>query len=90
MSKVYLLEHGYVYGEESDFNETKTLGAYSTRELAEEAIGRFSPQEGFRDYPLDCFRISELVVDRDAAWTEGFSFPSHHINPKSESEAWPD
>ena len=90
MSKVYLLEHYYDYGEGSEHQEVRELGVYSTRELAKEAIGRFSSQEGFRDYPLDCFRISELVVDRDATWTEGFSFPSHHINPKSESEAWPD
>ena len=90
LDKVYYLDHSYTYGKHGQHANTQGLGVYSTRELAEEAIGRFSPQEGFRDYPLDCFRISELVVDRDAAWTEGFSFPSHHINPKSESEAWPD
>ena len=88
--KVYYLEHRYRYGKDDEHVEGKRIGMYSTRELAEEAIGRFSPQEGFRDYPLDCFRISELVVDRDAAWTEGFSVPSYHVNPLPESVAWPD
>ena len=90
MSKVYLLEHSYVYGEESDFDEAKTLGVYSTRELAEEAGDRYAPLPGFRDYPRECFQISKFVVDRDTAWTEGFSVPSYHVNPLPESVAWPD
>ena len=66
MSKVYLLEHSYVYGEESDFDEAKTLGVYSTRELAEEARGRYATLPGFRDLPLDCFYISLYTLDEDA------------------------
>ena len=42
------------------------------------------------DYPRECFQISEFVVDRDTAWTEGFSVPSYHVNPLPESVAWPD
>ena len=73
MSKVYLLEHSYVYGEESDFDEAKTLGVYSTRELAEEARDRYAALPGFRDFPLDCFFIAEPTLDKDAAgWEEGF------------------
>ena len=72
LSKVYLLEHSYVYGEESDFDEAKTLGVYSTRELAEEARGRYATLPGFRDLPLDCFYISLYTLDEDAGWKEGF------------------
>ena len=62
MSKVYLLQHYYDYGKESEHEEVKELGVYSTRELAEEA----------RDFPLDCFFIAGLTLDKDAGWEEGF------------------
>lgn len=90
LSKVYLLQHYYDYGKESEHEEVKELGVYSTRELAEEAADRYLPLPGFRDYPRECFQISEFVVDRDTAWTEGFSVPSYHVNPLPESVAWPD
>ena len=41
LSKVYLLQHYYDYGKESEHEEVKELGVYSTRELAEEAIDRY-------------------------------------------------
>ena len=72
MSKVYLLEHSYVYGEESDFDEAKTLGVYSTRLLAEEGWCRYATIQGFMVLPLDCFYISLYTLDEDAGWKEGF------------------
>ena len=81
MSKVYLLQHYYDYGKESEHEEvkelgvysTRELGVYSTRELAGEARDRYSALPGFRDFPLDCFFIAEPTLDKDAAgWEEGF------------------
>ena len=88
--KVYYLVHRYRYGKDDEHVEGKWIGMYSTRELAEEAADRYLPLPGFRDYPRECFQISEFVVDRDMAWTEGFSVPSYHVNPLPESVAWPD
>ena len=90
MSKVYLLQHYYDYGKESEHEEVKELGVYSTRELAEDAADRYLPLPGFRDYPRECFQISEFVVDRDTAWTEGFSVPPYQFNAKLVYRAWPD
>lgn len=88
--RVFPLQHSYVYGEESDYDEVKTLGIYSTRELAEAARDRYAQLPGFMDLPLDCLEIQEFVIDRDMVCTEGFSFPPHHVNAMSEDEAWPD
>lgn len=88
--KVYYLVHRYRYGKNNEHVEGKRIGMYSTRELAEEAIDRYLPLLGFRDHPRECFQISEFVVDRDTAWTEGFSIPPYHVNPLPESVAWPD
>ena len=72
LSKVYLLQHYYDYGKESEHEEVKELGVYSTRELAEEARDRYATLPGFRDFPLDCFFIAEPTLDEDAGWEEGF------------------
>ena len=72
MSKVYLLQHYYDYGKESEHEEVKELGVYSTRELAEEARDRYAALPGFRDLPLDCFYISLYTLDEDTGWKEGF------------------
>jgi len=66
------LQHYYDYGKESEHEEVKELGVYSTRELAEEAIDRYATLPGFRDFPLDCFFIAEPTLDKDAGWEEGF------------------
>ncbi len=72
LSKVYLLEHYYDYGEESEHQEVRELGVYSTRELAEEARVRYATLPGFKDFPLDCFYIGAYTLDVDAGWWEGF------------------
>ena len=89
-TKIYHLEHCYRYGKDNEHAERKMIGMYSTRERAEEAADRYLPLPGFRDYPRKCFQISEFVVDRDTAWTEGFSVPPYQFNAKLVYRAWPD
>ena len=72
MNSVYLLRHTYEYGEELDHETTKELGIYSSLEKAEEAKKRYSPLEGFRDYPEECFFICEYQLDKDSEWSDGF------------------
>lgn len=46
------------------------IGVYSSKEKAEEVVGKYKKLPGFRYYQ-DGFNIDEYVVDRDN-WTEGF------------------
>jgi len=69
MKSVFIVQHSYessITGEE----ETKLVGAYSSKENAEKAIERLSKQPGFKDLP-DYFSVDEYVIDKDN-WTEGF------------------
>ena len=69
MRSVFILQHSYessITGEE----ETKLIGAYSSKEKAEKAIERLSKQPGFKDLP-EYFSVDEYVIDEDN-WTEGF------------------
>ena len=72
MDKVYYLDHSYTYGKHGQHANTKGLGVYSTRELAEEARVRYATLPGFKDFPLDCFYIGAYTLDVDAGWWEGF------------------
>lgn len=69
--KVYVLQHIYEYGEDDEYVEEKMLGVYSSEEKASEAIERYIQLEGFKDYPRECFYISEYFVDKDS-WRGGF------------------
>ena len=69
MEKVYLLIHSYSCDE---YDETKILGVYATRENANDAIKRYRDLDGFREYPKECFYISEYILDKDMNWNEGF------------------
>ncbi len=64
---VYLLQHSY---EIDDCDETKVIGIYSSRGLAEQAVDRLCSKPGFRDRPDD-FHIDAYPVDQDH-WTEGY------------------
>ncbi len=69
MKSVFILQHSYklsISGEE----ETKLIGAYSSKEKAEKAIERLSKQPGFRDLQ-EYFSIDEYEIDQDH-WAEGF------------------
>ena len=67
--KIYQLHH--VYEVDDEGHEDKGLGAYSTREKAQEAIERYRKLPGFGDRP-DNFVIYETTLDQDAAWTDGY------------------
>lgn len=66
--EVFLLQHAH---EKDDGEEdVKTVGIYSTRQLAEEAIERMRVQPGFKDAP-DGFHINRYRVNEDH-WVEGY------------------
>jgi len=67
--KVFLVQHSYEV-EPCGHDESKCIGIYSTRELAEAAVKRLSIQPGFRDKPA-CFFINEYTVNEDN-WAEGY------------------
>jgi len=69
---VFILEHVYEYGEDDEHEEIKTLGVYSNRQKAEEAINRYIILPGFTQYPRSCFVISKNEINKDQEWTEGF------------------
>ena len=66
---IYPLRHEYEL--EDGEIECKSLGTYSSRKKAEEAIARYRQLPGFRDRP-DNFVIYESILDQDSAWTEGY------------------
>ena len=72
MNKVFILQHSYeICHEGVSIDRTKFIGAYSTKEKAEEVVQRYKNIEGFRDYPITCFYIDEYLLDKDN-WSEGF------------------
>ena len=66
--EVFILWHSYIQpnGEE----ESKLIGVYSTRELADRAQKKTCQLRGFRDRPTD-FIIDQYRIDEDH-WTEGY------------------
>jgi len=68
MKIVYILQHSYEVG---DFDETKMIGVYSSKEKAKKTIESYKMLPGFKDYPLSCFYIGKYEIDKDH-WTEGF------------------
>ena len=64
---VYLLQHSY---EIEEFDETKIIGIYSTKEKAKEVIEKYNTLPGFKDYPND-FYIDKYELDKNH-WDEGF------------------
>jgi hypothetical protein len=69
MKTVYLLEHSHEISDTGE-EDTKIIGVYSSRDMAEKAIERLVQQPGFRELP-DYFNIDEYIVDQDH-WEEGF------------------
>lgn len=70
---VFLLWH--IYELKDDFgtqDEEKLVGVFSSELKAREAIERLRGREGFRDFPLACFEIHKMEIDR-VSWTDGFS-----------------
>jgi len=67
MSKVYLIQHTYSMNENE---ETKSVGIYENRLVAENALEKLKILPGFRDYP-NCFSIDEYIVNQNY-WPSGF------------------
>ena len=65
---VYLLQH--VAREDTDDEDIKTLGIYSSQAKAEAAIKRLVELPGFRRFP-DSFDMDRYTLDQDE-WAEGF------------------
>lgn len=69
MTIVYVLMHIHEF--DSEREDIKTIGAYSSRENAEKAIERLKLAPGFRD-TSGGFMISELPLDKDH-WIDGYA-----------------
>lgn len=67
MEYLYLL-HSY---EIEGHDETKFIGIYSSRELAEKSMEICYKRPGFREYPKNCFHIDKYEVNKNY-WEEGF------------------
>jgi hypothetical protein len=61
----------YHYGNNSEHEEGKMIGIYSSRELAEKTIERYMLLPGFREYSAECFNIDKVKLDEEH-WSEGF------------------
>jgi hypothetical protein len=68
MDIVYILEHVY---EVDDIDEIKFIGVFSSEEKAKLAIDKLKNIKGFKDFPVECFQISENIID-NIGWQEGF------------------
>jgi hypothetical protein len=66
--KVHILWHHYP--DDADDENAKLLGVYSSRELAEQRIGKCASLPGFSSGE-GAFSIDPCEVDKDE-WTEGF------------------
>ena len=67
IKRVFVVQHSY---ELDGCEETKFIGAYTTRQAADEAIRRLAVAPGFRDHSTD-FSVDEYALDVDH-WSEGF------------------
>ncbi|KES17843.1 hypothetical protein GASC598I20_013380 [Gilliamella apicola SCGC AB-598-I20] len=68
MRKVYYLYH--VRYEDTDDEDVKIIGIYSSRRQAKVAINRMMKKPGFIDFPDD-FQIHDDVLGRDS-WVDEF------------------
>lgn len=67
MEVVYVLWHSY---EDDTHEDSKLIGVYKTKELADQARAKIVLQSGFRDWP-DGFIVDEYELNTDH-WEEGF------------------
>ncbi|MGV7118986.1 DUF7336 domain-containing protein [Paenibacillus kyungheensis] len=67
MITVFLLQHSY---EVNRVENSKIIGIYSSREIAESTIIKYKKIPGFRNYPNEFF-IDGYKLDEDN-WEEGF------------------
>lgn len=77
MDSVFLLEH--LHFRNGDEEDAKTLGVYSSRALAVEAVERFRLPPGFRDTP-------EMADPSKPDMAEGFYIDEYEVNQNNWSE----
>jgi len=82
MKSVFIIQHSYEIGE---IDETKFIGVYSSKELAEQTISRLKLMPGFKDRQSD-FHISEHEINKDN-WAEGYSVMVS-IQIKNKDNSW--
>lgn len=71
MKCVYLLQHTYFYGDNDEYEETKIIGIFDSKDKAEKAMKKYSELPGFRDFSDECFSIDEYQLNI-GEWSEGF------------------
>ena len=52
---VYILSHGYSYGEDLYYDKSRILGVFYTEKEAKEAIKKYKDLPGFNKFDMDCF-----------------------------------
>ena len=72
MNRVYLLQHTYLYGEDDEYEETKIIGIFDSKEKAQDKIKDYVKLPGFKDFTDECFSIDEYQLNV-GEWSEGFS-----------------
>lgn len=68
MSYVYLVQHSREL--ESEVEDVKLIGIYSSAAAADRAVARLRSMPGFSQFP-DGFHVDRYELDVDH-WTEGF------------------
>ena len=76
------MQHSY---EVDGIDETKFIGVYATKEIAEAAIIRLKNKPGFRDRPEN-FQISEYELNKDH-WVDGYAVMTT-IQVKDNKNKW--
>ncbi len=67
MEMVFLLQHSY---ELNGVEDSKIIGIYSSKEIAESIVIKYKELPGFKDYPNEFF-IDGYELDKNN-WNEGF------------------
>jgi hypothetical protein len=68
MTKVFLVQHTVVHDDGTE--DTKTIGVYSTKVLAQEAVRRIKKAPGFRNHRSG-FSVGPYGLNQDY-WADGF------------------
>lgn len=81
---IYRLSHEHDKYVEYEF---KLLGYYSNLEKLKEAVLRYKKLEGFKENPIDYFKMRLVIVDEDNDYINGFEAYEEQKNGRSfESE----
>jgi hypothetical protein len=83
VNNFFEVHHIYQFNGE---DETKYIGVFSSLQKAQEAIILLKDQPGFRDYPIEYFKISEARIDTiEDVYLNGFIYSKFRPNWKNDS-----